>query len=51
MIKNNRRFKSILNIYFWCGVNVIGLPIIHIHKLAFYNYSNKTIWKKECGKF
>jgi len=35
MIKK-RIFHGIVKVYFWCGVNVIGLPIIHTHELALY---------------
>lgn len=27
-----RIFKQLVKVYFWCGVNVIGLPIIHTHE-------------------
>ena len=39
-----RIFKGIINVYFWCGVNVIGMPIIHTHKLAIYKLDK--LWNK-----
>jgi len=39
----NRIFKGIVKIYFWCGVNVIGLPIIHKHELAIYKQSKAIL--------
>lgn len=29
-------FKGILKLYFYIGVNVIGIPDFHIHNLAIY---------------
>lgn len=40
----NRIFKGIVKVYFWCGVNVIGLPTIHAHELAVYKQA-KTVNK------
>lgn len=31
-----RIFHKLINVCFWCGVNVIGLPIIITHQLALY---------------
>jgi len=33
-------FKGIIKVYFWVGVNVIGLPDIHVHQIAKYKYEN-----------
>lgn len=36
----NKIFKGFLGIYFQIGVNVIGIPDIHIHKLSIYKTIN-----------
>lgn len=36
-----RIFKGIVKVWFWCGVNVIGLPEYHKHELAIYKESLK----------
>lgn len=45
MVKN-RIFKGIIKIEFWIGVNVIGIPQIHTHKLAHYK-SSKTQYREK----
>ena len=37
-----RIFTKILKVWFWCGVNVIGLPEYHKHELAIYKLDKKT---------
>jgi len=34
-----RPFKKIISIYFYIGVNVIGIPELINHKLALYKYN------------
>lgn len=34
--KMNRIFQGFLGIYFQIGVNVIGIPEVHMHKLSIY---------------
>ena len=37
MLKN-RIFKGLITIEFWIGVNIIGIPEIHTHELAKYQF-------------
>lgn len=39
----NRIFQYITTVWFWCGVNVIGLPEYHKHELAIYKLNNNQI--------
>jgi len=41
MKNKNRLFKKIIQVRFWIGVNIIGIPEIHTHELAIY----KTLYK------
>ncbi len=41
MYNKKRTFKGFLIVSFYIGVNVIGLPLYHHHKLALYKLENK----------
>lgn len=40
-----RLFKGISTVWFWCGVNVIGLPDYHKHELAIYKRKLEKVHK------
>jgi hypothetical protein len=45
-INKNLVFKKIVSVYFYVGVNVIGLPLMIEHIRKIYRYENGFNYKK-----